>query len=143
MSLHVSAREYANPKFEAWLKHLPFCQSYRWSSEQPAHWTFSICSVFTLVWGSQMAAAYSSCGRTRVLRAASLTPDIFVLTFLFMRPRVLFAELVILSTCEPHDRLLVMSTPRYLAQLTVLRISPCSRYKLALMGFLEPVTCTT
>ena len=24
-------------------------------------WTFSICSVFTLVWGAQMAAAYWSC----------------------------------------------------------------------------------
>ena len=88
-----------------------------------------------------MAAAYSSCGRTRVVKAASLTPDIFILMFLCTKPRVLWAVPVILSMCERQDKLLEMSTQRYLAQVTVSRATPCSTY-VALTSFLEPATCT-
>ena len=76
--------------------------------------------------GIPKVAAYSSCGRTRVVLAASLTPGIFVLMFLCTKPRVLWAVPVILSMCESQDKLLEMSTPRYLAQVTVSRATSCS-----------------
>ena len=53
-----------------------------------------------------MAAAYSSCGRTRIVLAASLTLDVLVLIFLFKKPRVLWALPVIPSMCEHQDKLL-------------------------------------
>ena len=46
----------------------------------------------------------------------SLTPDILVLNLMITKARVLWAETVILSMSEPQDRLLKMSTPRYLPQ---------------------------
>ena len=109
-------------------------------------WTFSMCSVFTLVWGSQLAAAYSSCSRNIMLQ-----PDQGIVGGLshsrhFCSDLSLYEAEGFVCSCLscPHvsPRLLVMSTPRYLAQLTVSRISPCSQYKLTLMGFLEPVTCS-
>ena len=72
-----------------------------------------------------MAAAYSSYGQTRVVYAASFTPDILVLMFRFTKPRIVLPVPVILSMCEPQDRLLEMSTARYLAQVTVSRTTPC------------------
>ena len=83
-------------------------------------WTFSIWLILSLWWGSifQLRPDQGS-------KATSLTPDIFVRIFLFTKPRDLWAVPVILSMCEPLDKLLEMSTPRYLAQVTVSRISPC------------------
>ena len=68
-----------------------------------------------------MAAAYSSCGRTRVVYAASLTSSILILMYLFRKPRILWTVPVILSMCKPQDRLLEMSIPRYITQVTVPR----------------------
>ena len=89
-------------------------------------WTFSIWLLLSLLLGLQMVAAYSNCGRTRVVYAASLTHDIIVLIFLFTKPRVLWEVTLIMSMREPQVKLLEVSTPRYLAPATVSMITPCS-----------------
>ena len=59
--------------------------------------------------------------RTRVLQAVSLTFTFLVLMFLFIKPNILLASDVMRSMLELHDRPLVMSTSKYLAQETTSR----------------------
>ena len=53
--------------------------------------------------GVQTEEAYSTCGRTRVLYANSLTCSFLVFTFLLMKPSVLFALPVIFHLCDDNN----------------------------------------
>ena len=114
--------------------HLPFGQSNFESSGLPYAAPF-------LPGKSTPLFAYSSCDLTRVLYAVSLTFGNFALMFLRKKPRDRFAVFTIRSMWGFHDRLLEMSTPRFLALVTVSRTCPWRIYSV-LIAFLEAVTCT-
>ena len=72
--------------------------------------------------------AYSTWGRTRALKAVYLISLFLVLIFLLTKPSVLLAVPLTLCLCWFKERLLPMSTPKYLELETDSRTWPCKWY---------------
>ena len=89
-------------------------------------WTFSIWLIWSIKWGLQMGAAYSSLGRTKVLYATSLELLGAKAKFLRRKPSVLVALEEISETCWPQSMLSVMVIPRYFADWTFSKVWLCS-----------------
>ena len=65
--------------------------------------------------------AYSSCGHTMVLYAASRRPVCLVLMFILIKPNDLLAFELIPFICVLKFKLMNKSTPRYIAEDTLSR----------------------
>ena len=88
---------------------------------------------FNLEWGSQMEAAYSSCGRTgchQWLGAGCLTSFGHIDKFLIKKDMVLLAFFKTASVHEFQGRVLSMVMPKYLALLVHWRVWPWILYVL-------------
>ena len=92
MSPHVSAQEYTNPKFQTWPKHLPFCQSYRWSTSSPPldlnlfsfHFSMGVPngrSIFELRPDQGIVGGLSHSGHLQGLKCLLLSDSIYNLKF--------------------------------------------------------------
>ena len=72
-----------------------------------------------LVYGFHTEDAYSSCGRTRLWYALSLTATSHGPKFLRIKPSVLDALARTASICLVHDRSDEIVTPRYFVELSL------------------------
>ena len=85
--------------------------------------------------GGHTVEAYSNCGLTSVLYATDFRSLLWTRMFLFRKPRVLFALLVILSIWVLHDRSSEMVTPRYFADETISSMVSCRKYLVSMGSF--------
>ena len=89
-------------------------------------WTDSRSFMCFYMCGSQPAAAYSSCGRTRVWYARCLMAGDVILIFLRTHPRVWLVLVVMSLTWVFHRRSPDNVTPRYFASVVVASSRLCS-----------------
>ena len=89
-------------------------------------WTFSSDVLSFSRWGSQTLDAYSSEGRTIVVKVAALVLGVHCLKLRRKNPTFCLPLAAILSMCSDHVRLLDIVTPRYLLLDVVSMIWPCN-----------------
>ena len=106
----------ARPAYHQYYSHSAIsCRSTWQPSSEP-----SLPAEPVLTYGCQMGAAYSNCGRIKVLYAAAFVSLGAKVKLRRRNPRVLVAFEVISEICWPQSRLSLMVIPRYFADWTSL-----------------------
>ena len=115
----------SQPSCDIMLVTLLVCRQLFMTNLAPLRWTLSSALMFLWVGGSQIAAAYSIIGRTKVVNARSLADWGQVPVFLLKKAKVLFALLVMASMWVFQERFLEMLRPRYFVESTCWSMCSC------------------